>query len=89
MHSNPNLLRPLLLRVHEAARLLKVHPNTVKAWAAQGRLPAVRPNGAGKRRPLLFRVETLEAFVRQHEGKPAPSGNGSKSSRGRPGKRSR
>ena len=43
-----------------AARLLGVHPNTVRAWSEQGRLPFVRINQRGDRR---YRVSALEAFL--------------------------
>ena len=43
-----------------AARILGVHPNTVRAWSDQGRLAALRINDRGDRR---FRMAALEAFL--------------------------
>jgi len=43
-----------------AARILGVHPNTVRAWSDQGRLPFMRINARGDRR---YRVAALEAFL--------------------------
>ena len=43
-----------------AARILGVHPNTVRAWSDQGRLAALRINDRGDRR---FRMAVLEAFM--------------------------
>ncbi len=39
-----------LLSVAEAAARLGVHPNTIRAWTDQGRLPAYRINARGDRR---------------------------------------
>ncbi|HEX5466401.1 MAG TPA: GAF domain-containing protein [Candidatus Limnocylindrales bacterium] len=46
--------------VTSAARILGVHPNTVRAWTDQGRLPCLRINTRGDRRYLLA---DLEAFL--------------------------
>jgi diguanylate cyclase (GGDEF)-like protein len=43
-----------------AARILGVHPNTVRAWSDQGRLPFMRINSRGDRR---YRASALEAFL--------------------------
>ncbi len=43
-----------------AARLLGVHPNTVRAWTDQGRLRCLRINERGDRR---YRVADLRAFL--------------------------
>jgi diguanylate cyclase (GGDEF)-like protein len=43
-----------------AARILGVHPNTVRTWTEQGRLPVLRINARGDRR---YRVMDLEAFL--------------------------
>ena len=43
-----------------AARILGVHPNTVRTWTEQGRLPVLRINARGDRR---YRVSDLEAFL--------------------------
>ena len=43
-----------------AARILGVHPNTVRAWSDQGRLPFMRINARGDRR---YRAAALDAFL--------------------------
>lgn len=52
------------VKIAEAARFLGVSQNTLRAWAAEGKLP-VRINPANKYR--LFRREDLEQFLRQVE----------------------
>ncbi|HEX5148746.1 MAG TPA: GAF domain-containing protein, partial [Candidatus Limnocylindrales bacterium] len=54
-----------------AARILGVHPNTVRTWTEQGRLPVLRINARGDRR---YRVSDLEAFLQDAEQTPAPIG---------------
>lgn len=49
-----------LLSVTGAARLLGVHPNTVRAWTDQGRLRCLRINARGDRR---YRDADLKAFL--------------------------
>lgn len=46
--------------VASAARRLGVHPNTVRTWSDQGRLPYLRINARGDRR---YRREDLEHFL--------------------------
>jgi diguanylate cyclase (GGDEF)-like protein/excisionase family DNA binding protein len=48
------------LPITRAARLLGVHPNTLRAWADQGRLRCLRVNARGDRRFLL---EDLRTFM--------------------------
>ncbi len=50
------------LPITKAARVLGVHPNTLRAWADQGRIRCLRVNARGDRR---FLVDDLEAFVRE------------------------
>jgi len=50
------------LPITKAAHLLGVHPNTLRAWADQGRVRCLRVNSRGDRR---FLVEDLQAFMRQ------------------------
>jgi len=52
------------LPITKAARLLGVHPNTLRAWADQGRLRCLRVNSRGDRR---FLVEDLQAFMLEAE----------------------
>ena len=49
-----------LLTVGEVARILHVHPNSVRRWADQGLLPAYRIGLRGDRR---FREEDLDSFL--------------------------
>jgi len=49
-----------LLTVSEAARVLGVHANTVRAWTSHGVLPCLRINGRGDRR---YRREDLAGFM--------------------------
>ena len=48
------------LSVTEAARVLGVHANTLRAWTAQGRVRAYRINSRGDRR---YRRDDLDAFL--------------------------
>ena len=48
-----------LLSVSQAARLLGVHPNTVRAWTESGRLTAYRINSRGDRRYRTGDVRAL------------------------------
>ena len=49
-----------MLTVTGAARLLGVHPNTIRAWTDQGRLRCVRINARGDRR---FMTSDLRSFL--------------------------
>jgi diguanylate cyclase (GGDEF)-like protein/excisionase family DNA binding protein len=53
--------RETLVSVAQAAALLGVHPNTVRAWTEAGRLPAFRINARGDRRYRTGDVERLLA----------------------------
>ncbi len=48
------------LSVTKAARLLGVHPNTIRAWSDQGRLRYYRINPRGDRR---YRLGDLQRFL--------------------------
>jgi diguanylate cyclase (GGDEF)-like protein len=48
------------LPITKAARMLGVHPNTLRAWADQGRVRCLRVNARGDRR---FLVDDLHAFM--------------------------
>ncbi len=48
------------LTIAEAAGVLGVHPNTLRAWSDQGRIRSYRINARGDRR---FRLADLEAFL--------------------------
>jgi len=51
---------PSLLTVREAARLLHVHPNTVRRWHDMGLLSGYRVGPRGDRR---FKLEAIERFL--------------------------
>ena len=56
------------LSVTKAARLLGVHPNTIRAWSDAGRLRYYRINPRGDRR---YRIGDLQRFLAAAEsGKP-------------------
>ena len=67
----PNSLpsRPIdaTLTVTKAAKLLGVHPNTIRAWSDAGRLRYYRINPRGDRR---YRVGDLQRFLAAAEGHP-------------------
>ncbi|MCL5959600.1 MAG: helix-turn-helix domain-containing protein [Chloroflexi bacterium] len=52
-----------LLNVRKTARLLDVHPNTLRNWTNQGLLPCYTVNARGDRR---FRREDIEEFLARH-----------------------
>jgi excisionase family DNA binding protein len=55
--------RQRLLSMAEASALLKVHPNTLRKWVDEGRVPSVRrPGGGGQRR---FEAEAIEELRQQ------------------------
>ncbi len=58
------------LSVTKAARLLGVHPNTIRAWSDQGRLRYYRINPRGDRR---YRLGDLQRFMAAAETGPEPS----------------
>jgi excisionase family DNA binding protein len=51
-----------LLKLKEAADILKVHPNTLRIWDRKGILVAVR---IGEKRIRRYRKEDLEKFIKQ------------------------
>jgi excisionase family DNA binding protein len=53
--------------VAEAARLLQVHPATIRRWIDAGQLPAHR---VGQRRVLVRRVDLEQAVRPAHDTKP-------------------
>jgi diguanylate cyclase (GGDEF)-like protein/excisionase family DNA binding protein len=57
------------LSVTKAARLLGVHPNTIRAWGDQGRLTFLRINERGDRR---YRLGDLQRFLADAETKREP-----------------
>ena len=55
-------LLPELLTLSEAARVLKVHPNTLRKWDKKGILKAVRFGQRGDRRYKKEDIEKLISF---------------------------
>lgn len=51
-----------LLTLREAARILKVHVNTLRLWDKKGLLVAVR---IGEKRTRRYRKTDLEKFIKQ------------------------
>jgi excisionase family DNA binding protein len=51
-----------LIKLKEAADILKVHPNTLRIWDRKGILVAVR---IGEKRIRRYRKEDLEKFIKQ------------------------
>ena len=49
-----------MLTVSEVARLLHVHPNTLRRWSNKGRIRSYRINPRGDRR---YRLRDIEAFL--------------------------
>jgi len=49
-----------MLTVTEVARLLRVHPNTLRRWSNEGRIGAYRISPRGDRR---FRREEIARFL--------------------------
>ena len=52
----PDGLTSKMLTTGEAARILNVHPSTVRRWSDQGKIASFRPGPGGKR---LFRQEDI------------------------------
>lgn len=53
-----------MLTVREVARLLHVHPNTLRRWSNYGRIKAYRINPRGDRR---FRREHVARFLAEFD----------------------
>ncbi|OGM18048.1 hypothetical protein A2685_02490 [Candidatus Woesebacteria bacterium RIFCSPHIGHO2_01_FULL_37_10] len=51
---------PELLKLKQACEVLKVHPNTLRAWDKKGILVAVR---IGEKKIRRYRKEDLLAFI--------------------------
>ena len=64
--------RGALVSVAQAAALLGVHPNTIRAWTEAGRLPAFRINARGDRRYRQGDVQRLLAEGTDDGAPPQP-----------------
>ena len=51
-----------MLTVSEVARLLHVHPNTLRRWSNRGRIRSYRINPRGDRR---YKLRDIEGFLAQ------------------------
>jgi excisionase family DNA binding protein len=49
-----------LLTVKQVSDLLNIHPNTLRRWSAEGRIPMVRVSNRGDRR---FRKEDVQRYL--------------------------
>lgn len=56
-----------MLNIREVARMLHVHPNTIRRWSNEGRIKAYRINSRGDRR---FRREEVARFLGELNGEP-------------------
>lgn len=54
-----------LLTLREVARVLRIHPNTLRRWSNEGRIRAYRINSRGDRR---FKREEVARFVADLNG---------------------
>jgi len=54
-----------MLTVREVARLLHVHPNTLRRWSNKGRIKAYRITPRGDRR---FKREEIARFLAEFNG---------------------
>lgn len=65
-------IRNIYVKVHEAAEILGVAPNTIRAWGATGKIPEHRHPANGYR---LYKRADLQAVIQQIErsvgGEPA------------------
>ena len=59
-----------MLTVSEVAKVLHVHPNTVRNWSDNGLLKSYR---LGYRHDRRFRYEDIDAFLRSNEREPGLS----------------
>lgn len=57
-------IRNIYVKVHEAAEILGVAPNTIRAWGATGKIPEHRHPANGYR---LYRRADLQEIIRQIE----------------------
>ena len=55
-----------LLTLGEAARILKVHPNTLRLWDKKGVLIAIR---IGLKRVRRYKKEDIEKFIKESNKK--------------------
>jgi excisionase family DNA binding protein len=56
-----------MLTIREVARLLHIHPNTLRRWSNEGKISAYRINSRGDRR---FKREEVSRFLAESNGQP-------------------
>jgi excisionase family DNA binding protein len=61
-HEPPTLGIEPLIDASEAARLLRLHPVTLREFAKQGRIPGIQIGRAWR-----FRISTLNAWITSQE----------------------
>ncbi len=49
-----------LLTIKQVSALLNIHPNTLRRWCEEGRIPVLRVSARGDRR---FRREDIQRYV--------------------------
>jgi excisionase family DNA binding protein len=54
-----------LLTVKQVSELLNIHPNTLRRWSEEGRIPVVRVSNRGDRR---FRKEDVQRYLDELNG---------------------
>jgi excisionase family DNA binding protein len=54
-----------LLTVKQVSELLNIHPNTLRRWCEEGRIPVVRITARGDRR---FRREDVQSYLDELNG---------------------
>ena len=59
-----NTKLPELITLKEACEVLKVHPNTMRAWDKKGILVAVR---LGERRVRRYKIEDIKKFIESNK----------------------
>ena len=57
-----------MLTVREVARLLRVHPNTLRRWSNEGRIRAYRISPRGDRRFKREEIARFLAELNTHRG---------------------
>lgn len=62
--NKPALSSKVMLTTTDVARLLGLHPNTVRRWNRKGMLKSYRINARGDRR---FRCEDVDGFLKERE----------------------
>jgi excisionase family DNA binding protein len=53
---------PELIKLQEASKMLKVHPNTLRQWDKNGLLPAIR---IGEKKERRYKKDDIINFLKQ------------------------